>query len=461
MNKYINSLVRFYSHVVPEQIHHELLTHAKHCLLDSVGCMISSGSDCREELAFISSLSSSAECGVPGTALRLSPAAAAFAGSVLAAAQELDDATSVGASVHPGCCVIPAALAAAEKYGSSPLALLRAVLFGYDLCNRLGLMATEKIRELGLYGPGFLAAPSAAASAGLLMGITEEQLENAVSMALSLSPVCPFSAFTDGARVKNLFTGWGTYLGVLAAELAQKGFTGPEDVLDGEKSLGSIFSFDKGRDVPAEDGRYARAVMFKDYSGCLSVHAAMTAIDMLRSQRKFDPEEIASVQINTYPYACELDRLTKTLNPISARTSLSYTAAVMLTEGRLDPEAFRPEALQSPVYLSLMKRIRVGCLDGMGSGPFGKRGCEITLKLKDGTVLSCRTEAAKWGGDRPATQEELRGKFLRINEKRVKKERLEALSETILYIDAAENLQKLFTLLFGCAESSEEEREKL
>ena len=109
-------------------------------------------------------MSPNKECTVPGTGLRLSMPLAAFAGSVLASAQELDDATSVGASVHPGCCVIPAALAAAERYGSSADEFLGTILFGYDLCNRLGLLATEKIRELGLYGPGVIAAPSAAAS---------------------------------------------------------------------------------------------------------------------------------------------------------------------------------------------------------------------------------------------------------------------------------------------------------
>ena len=115
MNEYIKSITAFHLARLRSGLGPELAGHAKLCLLDSVGCMLASRRDCEKELAFIAEMSPYGECTVPGTGLRLSMPLAAFAGSALASAQELDDATSVGASVHPGCCVIPAALAAAEK----------------------------------------------------------------------------------------------------------------------------------------------------------------------------------------------------------------------------------------------------------------------------------------------------------------------------------------------------------
>lgn len=450
MNGYLKELVHYYKTVDLEDLGREDIHQAQRYLLDSLGCMLSSREDCRRELTFLQAMNPKEECSVPGTGLRLSMPLAAFAGSVLASAQELDDLTSVGASVHPGCCVVPAALAAAEKYDCTPRALLKAILLGYDLCNRLGLMATEKIRELGLYGPGLLAAPCAAAAAGMLMDLTEDQVEQALSLSLSLSPLCPFSAFTDGAQVKNLYAGWGTYLGVLAAQLAGEGFTGPDDILDGEKSLGAIFTSSKGRDVPERDGRFARAVNFKDFSGCFSVHAAMTVIETLRQEEIFDPEDIYSVEIGTYPYACDLDRLTHRLTPISARTSIRYTAAVMLREGRLDPNAFRSEKLEDPLILSLMEKIRVSREETFGTGPFGIRGCTIRLQLKDGRELFRRTNAAKWTGDAPASDKELVDKFCRLNGAGIKKERLEALLSTISHIGCMEDLRSLFAVLKTC-----------
>ena len=445
MNEYIKSITAFHLARLRSGLGPELAGHAKLCLLDSVGCMLASRRDCEKELAFIAEMSPHGECTVPGTGLRLSMPLAAFAGSALTSAQELDDATSVGASVHPGCCVIPAALAAAEKNCSRPQELLEAILFGYDLCNRLGLMATEKIRELGLYGPGLIAAPSAAAAAGLLVGLEQGQIENAISIALSMSPVCPFCAFTDGADVKNLYAGWGTYLGVLSAQMAKEGFTGADDVLDAEKSLRGIFSSTKGRDITPADGKYERAVQFKKYSGCLSVHATMEAIASLRAAGGFSAEDIESVQIETYPYACDLNRLTKRLNAISARTSLTYTAAVMLIEGRLGPEAFRPGALVNPEYLRLKEKITVKTIPASESGPFGGRDSVVTLKLKDGRVMTGRYESA--GHQAEATAEQLRAKFLSINEAGPDGSQLEALADMILNIDGAESLEKLFEAL--------------
>ena len=112
MNEYISSIVRYHLGRLGAGVEADRAERAKLYLLDCVGCMLASRQDCRKELAFIAAMSPTEECTVPGTGLRLSMPLAAFAGSVLASAQELDDATSVGASVHPGCCVIPAALAA-------------------------------------------------------------------------------------------------------------------------------------------------------------------------------------------------------------------------------------------------------------------------------------------------------------------------------------------------------------
>lgn len=446
MNEYISSIVRYHLGRLGAGVEADRAERAKLYLLDCVGCMLASRQDCRKELAFIAAMSPTEECTVPGTGLRLSMPLAAFAGSVLASAQELDDATSVGASVHPGCCVIPAALAAAERYGSSADEFLGAILFGYDLCNRLGLLATEKIRELGLYGPGVIAAPSAAAAAGALMGLTGEEVENAISIALSMSPMCPFSAFTDGADAKDLYAGWGTYLGVLAAQLASGGFSGPEDVLDGEKSLGSIFSSGKGRDVPPGDSRYERAVQFKKYSGCLSVRATMEAIAALRAGTPFSADDIESVQIETYPYACDLDRLTGNLNTISARASLAYTSAVMLCTGKLGPEAFREGALSNPEYISLMGRTKVGRLPGAQSGPFGGRDSQVTLTLRDGRILTGRYESAKNAGS-TLSPEELVDKFMCINKDSLESSRLRELAGIIMNLDKGQSLKPLLDAL--------------
>lgn len=447
MSAFFAELLDFYRSASLRDLPEEAVRQAKRYVLDTVGCMLAAVEDCGAELAFIRDMGGGGPCGVPGTELRLSAPQAAFAGSVLASALEMDDATSVGASVHPGCCVIPAALAAAESCGASGEDLLLAVLFGYDLCNRVGLMVTEQVRRLGLFGPGLVAPSCAAAVTGYIMGLDGERMANAFSIALSLSPLCPFSAFTDGADSKKFYTGWGVYTGVLAAGMAARGFTGPAHILEGEKSLASLFVRSRGDDLPPGDMTYALAVAFKDYSACMSVHAAMTAIEQLLREERFRPEDILSAEIETYPYACDLSRLAETLTPVSARVSLPYAAAVMLTEGRLDPEAFTPDALRWERYLDLMARVQVRVGQEYGAGPFGKRGACVRLCLRDGREIANRVEAAKWGPSAPPDDGALAAKFERITKTTVTQERREAILGEISGLEARSSLQALLALL--------------
>lgn len=447
MKSYFRQLADYYGSLTLGQVNAAEVRQAKRCLLDLLGCIFAAGPDCAAMLDFIASMSSAQECTVPGTGLRLTAPLAGFAASVLASAEEMDDATAVGASVHPGCCVIPAALASAEKYRATPEQFLRSILFGYDLCNRLGLMATEKIRELGLYGPGLIAAPCAAAVSGMLAGLEPETLENAFSIAASMAPVCPFSAFTDGADSKLLYTGWGVYLGMLAVDMAKFGLTGPQHLLRGDKSLQSIFASARGQEIPPEDGRFAKAVTFKAYAACLSVHPTLTALSQIMEKNHLQPEKIASVEIGTFPYACSLDALSASVNKVSARTSIRYTAAAMICRGSLDPEAFSSAAICDRKVLDLMQKIKVGCVEAYGSGPFGTRGSRVKITLRDGAVLSGECSAVRWNADAPPTDGELVQKFERITNGVLAKARCQAIEKEIFNLDFAKDLQDFIILL--------------
>ena len=441
------ALAEHYSSVSLKDLDDEVIHQAKRCLLDTIGCMFSAGGSQKKILDFISSLSTCSECGVPGTRLRMSAAAAAFAASVLASADEMDDATAIGASVHPGCCVIPAALISVERHGSTYEKLLLSIIFGYDLCNRLGLMATERIRELGLYGPGVIAAPCAATVAGFLAGSDIKKLFNSFSIALSMAPVCPFSAFTDGADCKLLYNGWGVYLGMLSADMASAGLTGPEHITRGGRSLQSIFRSDAGTDVPVNDSRYASAVVFKDYAACLSVHASLTAIEMLTAAHSIAPEHINRIDIATFPYACDLNGLTHKLNAVSARTSIPYTAAALLCRGDLDPDCFSDVARHDERILSLMAKVSVSCAKEYGAGPFGVRGSKVRIAMNDGSIYDAEALSGKWGKTSPPTDNDLIEKFTRITAKAINKERRHALINTIFESDPAGGADRLTNLL--------------
>lgn len=447
MSDYFRSLVRYYMHASFDDLDAQSVRQAKRCLLDASGCALAAVRAVPKELAFVQMLDNAdRSCGVFGTGLRLCAPLAAFANSLLTSVMEMDDATAIGASVHPACCVIPPAVAAAEKYHRNGQELLKTIVFGYDLCNRLGLMATQRIQELGLYGPGVISGACAAAVSGMLMGLDEDSLVHSFSMALSLSPICPFSSFTDGADSKNFYSAWGVYLGMLSSLMAQQGFTGPEHILKGQRSMQFLFSSDIGIDISPGDGQFAQAVQFKNYAACLSVHTTMTAIEHLCSQNTFHADEIISVDIGTYPYACNLNALTEKITSVSARTSIPYTAAVMLLEKRLDPVFFTKEALEDRRYRELMSRIHVSCVEEYGTGPFGIRGSRVTVMLADGRILRAESTAAKWNAADPPSDDELLAKFNRLTDMLSVTRRVQ-LAQAIFQIDASGGIFRYLELI--------------
>lgn len=439
---YFEKIEDYYRNITLNEIPESVVHQAKRALMDNVGCILAAVPYCERELSFINSV-----LGVqPNEEGNIALTANIFKGSLLSSALELDDMTGVGASVHPGCCVIPAALAAADRYGSSGAQILKTVIFGYDLCNRFGLMATERIRELGLYGPGLIAAPCTAAVISSLMGLNSKQTKQAFSMAMSMSPICPFSAFTDGADSKLFYTGWASMLGAISAQAAAGDFSGPEHILDGGKSLKSIFTSDIAYDEPMEGSRLAAALIFKDYSACYSVHAVLTAVEKVIKKYHPDTSKINSITVYVYPYAYDLSELSKENNPVSARTNIPCCVAAMLHFKNLDPDVFSKENMRNEDVTRLAKKVRVVRAESEGEGPFAKRGCTIEIETYSGEIISERVDKAKWSREEPPDDSELKNKFMRIN-KNIKKEHLEILSNEILNSKEMENTEKIFNIL--------------
>lgn len=208
-----------------------------------------------------------------------------------------------------------------------------------------------------------------------------------------------------------------------------------------------LFASTKGADVAIEDGTYSGAVMFKPYGGCLSVHATITALEQLRQSHEFGVEDIASIQIGTYPYAVDLNDLVEILTPVSARVSLPYTVASYLLDGHLDPSVFTPEALGQSKRQALMERVSVYCVDAYGADSFGVRGSQVRITLQDGTVLEHQVTSGKWGMDAPPSDQMLVDKFHRIVASAMTTAQKTAMVDTVFAMQNANDLTKLFGLL--------------
>lgn len=395
---------------VPDSVIHQI----QRALLDYIGCTSYTVSNklCNPIVDLVKSISARGNSSIWGSDEKYALEAAGFANAARTSNIELDDVSGMGASVHPGVYVWSAAIAASEEYHPDNATVIKAVLFGYDLCLRMGLLSTERVRALGLHGPGLNGAFASLATAGMIAGLTKEEMMNAIGIAGSLLPVCPFISFTSGTDSKDFYGGWGEYLGLIAVNAAKRGMTGPYDIATGKKSLISIYSGNEAEGEIAKDFLIMK-IVFKEFSACASVHPAMTALLSIMDEHPFSADDVDSAVVETYPYSYALNSgVHGSLNVSSARLSLPYTISACIETGALMPDVFLKENLDSGKYASLFDKVEVLEHKEYGDSAFSIRGAIVTIKLKDGTILKKESIGNRW--TKGASDDDLKGKFERL-----------------------------------------------
>ncbi len=295
-------------------------------------------------------------CHVIGRELCVSAETAALVNGGLSHIVEMDDLDRASVT-HPGCVVIPAALAVAEQIGASGYDLLSAVIVGYELVCRIGAAVGSRhyyyfhnTATCGVFG--------AAAAAGWLLGLSAEQLVwalgNAGTMAAGL---WQFNA--DGAMSKHLHAGRAAANGVLAATLAATGFTGAREILEGKRGFFAATAPDADPDVVcaglgSDELRIAN-VSIKPHASCRHTHPAIDAALAMRGS--IDVASVAAIHIETYQAALDLCDNPDPCTAYAAKFSLHYCVAAALVRGAVGLAAFSAETLFDPTIRALLPRI--------------------------------------------------------------------------------------------------------
>ena len=186
----------------------------------------------------MSALGGAREACVLGTNLVTTAPNAALANGMLAHADETDDAYYI-ALVHPGCSVVPAALAMAERQGSDGTALLRAIVLGYDICARVSkMLGVERFRSAGHSTHSFGGTFGSAAAAGALAGLDADRARYLLSYAAQqASGLSCWARDVEHIEKAFHFGGMPARNGVTAATMVAAGFTAVEDVFSGDRGF--------------------------------------------------------------------------------------------------------------------------------------------------------------------------------------------------------------------------------
>ncbi|MGY2485571.1 MmgE/PrpD family protein [Cupriavidus sp. CP313] len=254
----------------------------------------------RQVLSFATAQQRPGRSRVAASTATMSAADAAFVNAAYGHGFEYDDAHGASAS-HPGSCVIPAALAIGEELGSSLEEVITAIVAGYEVYTRIGVLAAPDLLRRGFHPHAVLSSFGAAAVSARLRKFDAETTLHALSIALSHAAGTTEYTSTGGS-VKRVHAGIGTRNGMVAADMAQAGITGPRAFLSGNKGFFRTLL----QRAPAEraEARFRLdqpfeigTVWLKAYCACYCTHAYIDAI------RPFAPRraEIADIQARIQP----------------------------------------------------------------------------------------------------------------------------------------------------------------
>jgi 2-methylcitrate dehydratase PrpD len=286
---------------------------------------------------------------------------AAFVNGIAAHAFELDDFCQ---KLHPGAVVIPAAMAVAQAKKRTLGQLITAVAVGYETMIRLSMaLDPNQARLRGWHLTGVCGPMGAAAAAGWLLWLDTEQMAWALGLAATQgSGLFAFNA--DGAMSKRFHPGRAAQSGVMAAELAARGFSGPTKVLEtSDGSFLTAFSdYADGRKVL--DGLGERwellTTNFKPFAACGSVHAYNDCGIAIRQKLGRAPEPDERVVIGlakVVDVQCGYDYAPGTA--LNAQMSARYCVAAALIDGAVLPPQFTDERMAADDVVSLANRIEI------------------------------------------------------------------------------------------------------
>ena len=374
---------------------------------------------------------------------------AALANGTLAHAMDFDD-THPTSIVHPSSFVVSAALAVAEESGADGAQFLAACVAGYEVSTRIGAAAPGRFHARGFQSTGACGPFGAAAIAGVLWGLTHDQLTNALGIAGSQSSGL-FASVIGGSDTKRFHAGWAAQSGIIAADLARRGFTGPAAIFEGPHGFYDAFlageTVDRtilvdGLGSRWETGRLA----IKPYPACHFLHAFMDAAARIGVRAGDIDEVTCAIAAPAVGIVCEPREAR--LNPASsyaAQFSLPFAVASVLVGGREGLELFGDEARTDRRVLALAERVHYRVDDTL---PFPETfGGRITIVLRDGRVREADELVNRGHPDRPLTDDEVVAKFSANARRRLDAGAVQKVADTVWRLEELDSLDELAALV--------------
>jgi 2-methylcitrate dehydratase PrpD len=426
----------------------EVALAAKHRILDTLGAIVSGAQLKPGEMAiqYIRAQGGTPEASIPATNIKTSAINAAFACGMFAHADETDDFEPV-TKAHPGCVVVPAALSMGERENRSGEDMLRAVTLGYDLCCRL-LMALgpDHVRATHRSAEGVSSTFGSVGAASSLARLDEKGMRYALSYAAQqVSGVWSWERDLEHVEKAFDFSGMGARNGVSAAMMAQAGFTGVPDVLDGEhNALIALSREPRPDEMVAGLGRrfFITETAIKVFSVGYPIQAPLDAFITLRRQHGLTVNNVERIVARLPEDGARIvdDRAMPDVN-------LQYAMAVALIDGTLSFDASHSyQRMQDQQVQAVKKRVEL-VADRALMDPAAPRSGRVDVTMRDGRTVTQFTKYPPGTKENPLNTAAVTSKARELMLPVIGASRTDAVIERVNSLEKLRSVRELAQLL--------------
>ena len=451
----MDAIGKFAEHVVSvdyNDLPSAVVAATKNLIIDSIGVGIA-GIDapgCRQALELVKGWGGSQEAALLLQGARCPAPLAAFVNSIFMHALDFDDVLDESAH-HANASVLPAALAAADlKQGTSGKDLVTAVALGQDVSNRLALSLKRPLAWTRAATCGFFGATAAV---GKILGLDVDQLWNAFGIAYCQT-AGNIQGLVDGALAKRMQPAFAAKCAVFSSLLAEKGVTGPKNVLEGTYGFFKLYEHDD----------YDRQILFrnlgseftgqklsiKPYPSCRMTHASIDLALSLRQKYGITAADVAKIKVSCSKMVTDLVGRRFELRQnyqTDAQFSIPYTVITALRDGDVFLQHFETDFIKENAALDLTDRVQVDVDQRIAVKDM--MNCTMEITTLNGDTYRQSTRAAKGNHQNPMDIDECMEKFRKClsYSNRLSEDRICEISNALTGIEKICDIRSLTDLL--------------
>jgi 2-methylcitrate dehydratase PrpD len=445
----MNRLAQYIMDAGGKSLPENVTEKGKHHILDTLAAMVSGSRLKAGVLAtkFARTQGGTPEAQVIGADLLSTAINAAMVNGFMAHADETDDSHAPSIT-HPGCAIVPAALAMAERENATGEAFLRAVVLGYDVSSRIarvmhGAVPKQEGHSTHSIGPLF----GATAAAASLAKFDTRQIRYALAYTgQQASGITSWVRDREHVEKAFVFAGMGARNGVTSVLFVQHGFTGEEDIFAGQDNFLEIFC--KSRDqlpkwIDSLGTHYeVMATNIKKFSVGSPIQAPADAMSWLVQEYKLTADQVKSIDVHLAPRSAQVVN-----NRTMPDVNCQYIVSVILLDGKLTFKATQAyDRMNDPAVQAVRSRVNL-----IGDPQFEpmerKRPGLVRVHLNDGRTVEKLVPLVRGTADNPMTRAEVETKCLDLLQDVLGKSRSESLIRTTWEVEKVKSVRDLRPLL--------------